>query len=356
MSATIAIDIFGEKSTLQSSQDSQIRAQIHSLRKKLEIYYYTEGKNEKLQVSIPKGGYKIELNENQNVAIRKKLKKTNKVLYVLIGLLVTSSIIIISKEVKLSKTKKYNQLPTIFKSICYDEKMTLLIGQRNYYSEYDKELGRFRLILDSDNTITNSRKKMSEFIINFPERKISIPYSSHVDAKSLKFAYQLKEYFSEKKETNVSLLNEIKDLKTNTIYLGDIRGTGTEIVNKYFNNSSFKLRTINNDGVIQIFLKDNKVKPTFYGWKDSKDRKSTSYVLFYKTKTIYDKNLLFIMPYSQMGEVYIFKELLNENFSTELNKELQTVTFPIEYEALIKVNGENGIGESHEIIYSKVFQ
>ena len=59
-SKAIAIDLL-EDENLGKGQDAYIRAQIHNLRKKLHEFYLDEGKNETLQLTIPKGAYEVKL-------------------------------------------------------------------------------------------------------------------------------------------------------------------------------------------------------------------------------------------------------------------------------------------------------
>ncbi|MHA1285687.1 MAG: helix-turn-helix domain-containing protein [Promethearchaeota archaeon] len=60
---TIAIDIFGKSANFNPSVDPKVRVYISNLRKKLEHYYLTEGKNERIIISIPKGQYKLKFIE-----------------------------------------------------------------------------------------------------------------------------------------------------------------------------------------------------------------------------------------------------------------------------------------------------
>lgn len=54
---TIAIEVFGKDSSFNPSQDTIVRSHTYTLRKKLERYYYNEGKNDKYRLRIPKGHY-----------------------------------------------------------------------------------------------------------------------------------------------------------------------------------------------------------------------------------------------------------------------------------------------------------
>ena len=65
----IAERVFGRTGDFQSTQDSIVRAEARNLRKRLELYFATEGLHEPTLVTMPKGGYslvflpRVELNE-----------------------------------------------------------------------------------------------------------------------------------------------------------------------------------------------------------------------------------------------------------------------------------------------------
>ncbi len=62
---TIAIEVFGKSHDFDPSSDSIVRSHIYSLRKKLDVYYLTDGKSDKFRLSIPKGHYKAEFIKQQ---------------------------------------------------------------------------------------------------------------------------------------------------------------------------------------------------------------------------------------------------------------------------------------------------
>ncbi|HPG39922.1 MAG TPA: hypothetical protein PLP19_11350 [bacterium] len=54
---TIAIEVFGKDSNFNPGEDTIVRSHMYSLRKKLDSYYLTEGKDDKYVLKIPKGHY-----------------------------------------------------------------------------------------------------------------------------------------------------------------------------------------------------------------------------------------------------------------------------------------------------------
>ena len=57
---TIAIEVFGKEADFNPAEDTIVRSHTYSLRKKLERYYFTEGKNDKYCLKIPKGHYEAQ--------------------------------------------------------------------------------------------------------------------------------------------------------------------------------------------------------------------------------------------------------------------------------------------------------
>src|SRR4029078_7247262 len=54
---TIATEVFGRHSNYDPHNDSIVRVQASRLRSKLQEYYKTEGKRDKIIIELPKGGY-----------------------------------------------------------------------------------------------------------------------------------------------------------------------------------------------------------------------------------------------------------------------------------------------------------
>jgi hypothetical protein len=71
----IAIDLFNKGSDFNPSEDPTIRVCISNLRKKLEHYFLTEGKDETIRLEIPKGHYHVEFIPVQKSRTPRLIKK-----------------------------------------------------------------------------------------------------------------------------------------------------------------------------------------------------------------------------------------------------------------------------------------
>lgn len=56
---TIAIEFFGRDASFNPAEDTIVRSHTYNLRKKLQSYYYDEGKEDKYRLRIPKGHYEV---------------------------------------------------------------------------------------------------------------------------------------------------------------------------------------------------------------------------------------------------------------------------------------------------------
>ena len=54
---TIATSVFGQKESFDPQTNTIVRVQAGRLRRRLEMYYLTDGRNDAIRISVPKGGY-----------------------------------------------------------------------------------------------------------------------------------------------------------------------------------------------------------------------------------------------------------------------------------------------------------
>jgi hypothetical protein len=61
--AEVAIEVFGKDMDFDVAQDAMVRVYVHKLRRKLEEYYSGPGRGEPNRLAIPKGAYRIVIND-----------------------------------------------------------------------------------------------------------------------------------------------------------------------------------------------------------------------------------------------------------------------------------------------------
>ena len=70
---TIAIEFFEKDSAFNPAEDTIVRSHTYNLRKKLEKYYFTEGKTDKYRIKIPKGHYQADVIQNKETFLSRDL-------------------------------------------------------------------------------------------------------------------------------------------------------------------------------------------------------------------------------------------------------------------------------------------
>jgi hypothetical protein len=54
---TIGVDVFGRNETFDQRKDAIVRVQANRLRRKLKLYYATEGASSQIRITLPPGGF-----------------------------------------------------------------------------------------------------------------------------------------------------------------------------------------------------------------------------------------------------------------------------------------------------------
>ncbi len=90
---TIATEFFSKDSEFEPLEDATVRVNISKLRRRLQNYYLTEGKDDKLQIDIPKGHYIVCFRKKNENYINMLKNNTTKLAFPFLTLLL--SIIVI---------------------------------------------------------------------------------------------------------------------------------------------------------------------------------------------------------------------------------------------------------------------
>ena len=211
---TIASDVFCKNSGFNPNEDTIVRVSIHNLRKKLETFYYKEGKKAKAKIEIPKGQYEVRFIKVAPKKIRDLLLSPNFLLSSIIGTLI---VIIMISQVRIRSLKKHigastqianhhiwkgffeKGLPKLivlgddfffFENVNNEE---IIIRKHNINSK--EELEEFKQS-EKNNSVrektpyafvpmTSIKPLLSLFPLLKPEMKISIQYSSKLESTDL---------------------------------------------------------------------------------------------------------------------------------------------------------------------------
>lgn len=233
---SIAIDVFERDKDFNPAEDTIVRYYMHRLRQKIGTYYEEEGKNESICLVIPKGHYEVKFEKKQGI-IKKKVWMTprNLILGVIFILLLFSTIFFFNKYNVLKKNTRLIEDPVerndpIWSSF-FDNKLptTLLVGDHYIFQEYDKDLKRFRFIIDHDITL---KTDFTRFMEEFPDRKLNMLEQGSLPLNSIYNLFDLDHiFYSFNQKVNIELtsvymssqfdLTKITD--RNIIYVGGFR-------------------------------------------------------------------------------------------------------------------------------------
>lgn len=228
--SVIASEIFGMQNI--ASDNTKVRVYIYNLRKKIKKYYDSEGQQEQIILSIPKGSYAVEFKQKptpkiaQGDRLRKILPSIG--IAILTALLLLVIVRILSPG---SSTMRKGIWTSYFDS---QKQNALVIGDLFVFAEIDSLSGRGRTIRE-----VNINSKGEFFEIKTPQQH-TLPYSFLLRG-SVEWVKNITTLFSDWQEVfSIQFMTELspKDLlDQNIIYVGMLKNAG--ILRKYFANSHF---------------------------------------------------------------------------------------------------------------------
>ena len=362
-STTIGIDLLGEEQLNTSmTLDSYIRAQIHGIRKKLELYYLSEGKQDEYKIIIPKGKYAITLETNDTP--EKKKTAFERYAYLMPWILGLLFIAIVSNIILIIAFKKNKTTETVAKPsellghtqmlLQGTKAFTLVIEDSKLLREYDEEQRIFRHIL-VNNDLSSEKNSVRTYQRKYPERRTTVSRKAFIDPFLIEYAQNLK--FNAIKSHNTIALKYSSDVKTITsdiVFFGNSKTNNLGVLKPYFYNSNFRSKADAKNGS-NIILLVNKSDTTAYHWEHSNETtKRNTYFIIFKTMSINGHQLVFLLNNDSVSKSYVLNEKNFPIIIDELSKKvnLQSKSF----EALIKINGRGSIGMTHEIIYAQTVE
>jgi len=350
-STTIALEVLGDERSESVPLDAYIRTQIHTLRKKLEMYYFTEGKEESVRLSIPKGKYKIVLEEVHNTK-KTDVSKNKKYVFVFVGIIVVSlslNLYFFYHSNTISEHSKTNNKLELFEPLFSDQKQLVVVtGAKLFYKEYDVQQARYRFIYDYD-TSFNYSARMKRLRGKFPERKIKNTEVTFTEHGDFDFVEAFKFYYHNKNiKKGFATSTEYKASNSNILFIGNLSPDNMGKLSSYFQKSSFEAVVSDYEkGVVSLLLNKQVYRRMIINEKSKK-----TYFLIFKTKAV-ENELLFLVGLTNFAKKYMFNEMYTPSFSEEIKQHFGN-SLPHEYEVLFEIEHQP-IGTRHKIIYAKNF-
>jgi hypothetical protein len=226
---TIAMEVFGKDSRFNPAEDTIVRSHTYSLRKKLESYYFQEGKDDKIRLRIPKGHYKIQfVPVTLNLAHPRALLLllSRKYYYILILFLAALAVVQFlhnrSDEKKLAKYRVIDKNDPIWKDYLQsDLPVLIVVGDHFFFSEYSE---KYKSLVGIRHPKVNSAEDLQSLYPNLRMEAASEPYFPYHSIWSLppilSILFSVNETPILRKASDVSpqMLDEY-----NIIFLGSIK-------------------------------------------------------------------------------------------------------------------------------------
>jgi hypothetical protein len=354
----IAKDLFHKDGDFNPIDSSIVRTHIYSLRKKLDIYYLSEGANDKIRIQLQKGHYKIEFLTTSEPKNPKRIKWNQYFTFALIVILILSFFSFHfwqksnswEKQIKnLSLEQENNPVWADFLS---SELPTLLvIGDYYVYQRPHKLTSSEQFIRDVE---INSKDDFEKYLRRNPEAKgqyIQTPLT-YLGMEVPYVVSRLTKVFSgDENRLKIKLASDLvwQDVqKNNIIYIGSEKSL--RIMSSFLEQLRFKINLFPHKIFYTPNYKDTVETITLesyyrYGFHDD-------FPIVAKFPTT-DKNIVMLMvSFSSFGRVEAIKELTTPAFPKILqNKHFIQNEVPYYFEILFKVHGIERSGFDTEVLH-----
>lgn len=179
---TIALEVFGKHAGFNPAEDTIVRSHTYNLRKKLETYYYSEGKEDKYKLEIPKGHYGVTfvpVSENHFASPNRFATFTqNKYFFILISFLILAiGFLWFRNRTSLHKYQIIDNNDPIWKDYLQSRLPVLIIvGDHFFFNDLNSRYDQVIAIRDGK---VNSMEDLEELRARYPDRNLvpaSEPY------------------------------------------------------------------------------------------------------------------------------------------------------------------------------------
>lgn len=343
---TIAIDFFGKDSNFIPGEDPIVRVYIGNLRKKLDHFYLTEGKNEKARLSIPKGHYDVIFTEYHDKKI--PLPKTPKRLLIngvfLIIILLLSIFIIHLWNGNKELTNKYqivkNNNP-IWAEILTNNKPIIIVLGDYFFLYQSRETSNYKAYIRYGEI--NSIKDYNQYIKTYPEmgKKISpLNFTYLRPSISLSLTEIIPILKSSGNDITVKLASELTwaDINNhNVIYIGSFKTT--YILDEILNSNNVDIQVRPPKLIISSSKQESQT--TFVADLPDQGQRHLDYGLLVKTKASADNIIMFVLGFDEVGIMASTKKLTDPGLITLLENDYQNnkIQKPFYFKIVLETQG-----------------
>jgi len=360
---TIAIDFFKKGTDFNPGEDPTIRVRISNLRKKLDHYFLTEGKDDHVRLEIPKGHYDLEFIPVRQKQSPRLVKKTMLPYFIFVPLvLILSMIILFQWKEKKSIISNYQVLPDnnlIWGDFLKKNEFPTLIVLGDYYFFYERKssMDRHHFIRD---TRINSVRDYENFIRKYPflagkYRKGDLTYFRPSAVWNM--AELLPILISSPNKIYLKLASELvwDDLKRhNVIFVGSYKAL--YIFNEFLKRLDFKYQV----APMNLYLTDDKndTLKTYSTFGTPQGTYRKDFAISAKFHGPGNNIILLNAGFDDAAIIEIIKTISNPSFVHRLEEQFPDEKFnnPFFYELLIEVQGVNQTSFGSEIKFFKALE
>ena len=335
----LAIEFFGKDESFDPAIDSSVRAYMSNLRKKLEHYNLTKGKDNSIVLKLPKGGYHAEFVYLSNKSSRflKLLQKPHLFYLVIIAILLISLIALgieysrhSSPDFIISKNNR------IWADFFKQERKTLIVLGDYYF---------FKMLIDTQTTIyardifINSDTDLTDFLNTNPglNRKISRIYHTYLDEHiPLCLSHILPGFTINGIQPQFKLSSEVRleDLQDyNIIFIGSYKTL--YLLETVTRNLNFNYELKPGESLLKYVNQDSNKVFTYSFLTNPDTQARNDYALVVKVSGHNQNTFLFFLSQHDFGILATVKYFTNPDYLREFQQSISSEYF----EALFEVTG-----------------
>jgi len=334
---TIAYEFFGKDASYNSSEDSTIRANIYNLRKKLEHYYLTEGKNATIKLTLPKGHYGVLFKQ-----IVKKEKGNLKFLkghtiYILIILLLVTLLFVQKSIFWFFKPENIisDSNPVWSEMFDSENKTMLVVGDYYFFSRPLIE-GRATFIRDVE---INSDQDLEEFLVENPDFNglLGKTFNTYID-ESIPWSFTKIlpsfSYYNIYPEVKLSSELQLDELQGyNILYIGSYKSLN--VLKTVVDYLHFDFSLGPHLGIL-TFQNIDSLKEYVYDWQENEQTNARNdYAMVIKVAGQKGNTFLFFLSLHDFGNMATIKYFLKDETLKSFSEKVGSGSF----EALFEVTG-----------------
>ncbi|HRU93164.1 MAG TPA: hypothetical protein P5268_09060 [Candidatus Marinimicrobia bacterium] len=351
---SIAIEFFGKDANFNPAEDTIVRTHTYNLRKKLQNYYYDEGKDDKYRLRIPKGQYEVtfvpalENTYHPKRILRVMIREYKITLIVtLVILLIIAIIYNFNLQHQLSSYRIIDKQDPIWSEYLQSKQPVLIVlGNHFFFDDYSE---KFKSNITIRHGRVNSYEDFNALQSQFPENVLKPsdePYFPYHSIWSLPPVLSILNSVGQKPILRMSSLITPQTLgEYNIIFLGSIKTL--YILKHTLSQSHFSFEILPH-----IITYTNGDSSRTFQTNLHSTGLNEDLVLAVKLPGPADNSIFIIASYHSLGAPEVVNQLTQTNFRKQIEQKFieKYGYMPHYFEILFRVNGIDKTAYSTEML------